>query len=220
MKKFAMMLAAGVVAFGASAQAASVESTTYAVITVPIVSGYNFIGVGVTPLDGTADTFADILGIADTDEVSVYSGTSYDSYMAGEVTANLGSAVLYDNTNGDAGTVYEVGIAPSEAASASVALSGTYTLVSSPFAAAWAPANTSLSDGSFNRFGAKANQIHIWTGSGWQTWWYKTGTGTGTGWKCKDTTVTGTPTIGAGQAVLVQKGSANTAEAVTFAAPQ
>lgn len=220
MKKFAMMLAAGVVAFGASAQAASVESTTYAVITVPIASGYNFIGAGVTPLDGTADTFAQILGVGGDTAVKVYTGSGYSSTTAGQVTADLGTAVFYDNTNGEASTIYEIGVASSEASSAIVDLStgaGTYTLVSSPFAAAWSPDDaTSLESNSFNRFGTKANQIHIWVNGAWQTWWYKTGTG----WKCKTATITDQPTIGAGQAVLVQKGSANSATTLTFAAPQ
>ena len=48
MKKIATMLAAGVVALGASAQAAEVSSTEYALITIPMVQGasaYNLVGI-------------------------------------------------------------------------------------------------------------------------------------------------------------------------------
>ena len=213
MKKFAMLLAAGVIALGASAQAAPVESVTYAVITVPIASGYNFIGVSVAPIDGTADTFADILGVPGDTEVSEYTGDTYEATTADKVTANLGCAVLYSNDV--AKTIYEVGVA--QTVTTSVDLVGTYTLVASPFADAWSPSDTSLDEGSYSRWGAKANKIHVWNGTGWETWWYKAGKNGAAGeWKCKDTTITDEPPIGAAQAVLIEKGSANSATSVTF----
>ena len=210
MKKFAMLLAAGVIALGASAQAADVQSVTYAVITVPVAAGNNFIGVSVAPIDGTADTFADILGVDGTTPVKLYSGSGYTDTTAGQVTANPGTAVYYDA--GSASTIYEVGVA--QTATASVSLNTGFTLVANPFAEGWAPTATSLSEGSNKRYGANANKIHVWNGTGWTTVWFKTGTG----WQ-----VYGggeMPSIGAAQAVLVEKGGANTATAVTFTAAQ
>lgn len=213
MKKFAMLLAAGVIALGASAQAAPVESVTYAVVTVPVVNGHNFIGISVAPIDGTADSFATILGVSGNTEVSQYAGSGYTDTTAGEVTANLGSAVLYDYS-GVATNIYEVGIA--QGATATVALSTGFTLVANPFAEAWTPDQTDLNLNSYKRWGAKANKIHIWdaTAEGWVTVWYKAGTG----WVNK---VSGddVPTIGAGQAVLIEKGDDNNASVVTFSHP-
>ena len=211
MKKFAMLLAAGVIALGASAQAAPVESVTYAVITVPVAAGNNFIGVSVAPIDGTADSFAEVLGVEGTTPVKLYSGSGYTDTTAGQVTANPGTAVFYNNA-GDASTIYEVGVA--QTATASVSLNTGFTLVANPFAEAWAPTATSLSEGSNKRYGANANKIHVWNGTGWTTVWFKTGTG----WQ-----VYGggdIPSIGAAQAVLIEKGGANTATAVTFTAAQ
>lgn len=211
MKKFAMLLAAGVIALGASAQAADVESVTYAVITVPVAAGNNFIGVSVAPIDGTADSFADILGVDGETPVKLYSGSGYTDTSAGKVTADPGTAVYYEN-KGSASTIYEVGVA--QTATASVSLNSGFTLVANPFAEAWAPSATSLDVGSYKRYGAKVNKIHMWNGTGWTTVWYKDGTG----WQ-----VYGggdMPSFGAGQAVLIEKPIANTATTVTFTAAQ
>ena len=221
MKKFAMLLAAGVIALGASAQAADVESVTYAVITVPVAAGNNFIGVSVTPINNQNDTYATLLGIAGTDDVLVYNGVDYDATDAADVTATPGSAVIYNNM-GAAKTIYEVGVAVS--GTGVVPLDEGFTLVANPFAEAWNPDRTSLSTGSSSRFGAKANQIHIWDSTlndgqgGWDTWWYKANTG----WKSKaNPTSTTLPIIGAAQAVLIQKGTGSEAPAsVTFTAAQ
>ena len=217
MKKFAMLLAAGVIALGASAQAASVESVTYAVITVPIVgnNGYNFIGAAVTPISGTyAD---DIFGDGEM-PVLKYTGSTYVDTTAGAALRHLGEAVVYTNAV-EATYFYEVGIA-TNSATATVGIGSGFTLVCSPFASAWTLSNTSLDSGSNNRYGAKANKVHIWRNGAWQTWWYKGNTADAGTWKCVDTTITDPPTIGAGEAVLIERGSANTATTVTFTAPQ
>lgn len=213
MKKIATLFAVGVVALGASAQADQVSSTEYAVITIPVVSGDNLVGISVAADATTLSTLLPTLDSATT--VKVWNGSSYSSVSAATATVSAGEAVFVSAA--EAGFLYELGTVPSEAASVDKSVSGTMGIVASPFAAAWplsSVASAFSTDGS-SRY-ATANKIHVWNGSGYNTFWYKAGTG----WKSKTSGVTVPSAIGAGQGVFVEFGKGAANGTISFAAPQ
>lgn len=208
MKKLAFALAAGVLAAGVSAQAAEVSSAEYAVITIPVTAGNNLIGISVAATDAAVSAVTDIDQAA---TVKMYTGSGYNENSASSVTVDTGDAVWYE-TNA-AGTVYELGVVPSTAAAVAVTVSGTMAPVASPFAAPFALTDLTFSDAGSTRY-ASGNKVHVWNGTGYDTFWYKKGTG----WKAKDSGTTVPSAIQPGQGVFVEFGSASSGT-VTFAAP-
>ena len=171
MKKIATMLAAGVVALGASAQADQVESTEYALITIPVVKGasaYNLVGISVDPI-GESSTLETVFGTSLNSSAIVQTESSATGQEPGNVPAVKGRSVWIKNATVD--YVYELGLAPSESGTATVATTagGTLAMVATPFASTW-----SLSDLDLQKDGASvlasgagtnprtADKVSIW----------------------------------------------------------
>lgn len=212
MKKIATLFAVGVVALGASAQATEVPSDEYAVITIPVVSGVNLVGISVAADRAKFSTLLPALDPATT--IKVWNGSSYSEATAASAEVSTGEAVFVPAA--EAGFLYELGTVPSEAAAVAKTVSGTMGIVSSPFATAWplARAASAFSTKGSSRYLA-ANKIHVWNGSGYNTFWYKDGTG----WKSKTSGVTVPSAIGAGQGVFVEFGNDESNGTITFTAP-
>lgn len=180
MKKFAMLLAAGVIALGASAQAASVPSTdTYAVITIPVVVGDNLIGVSVLPMDPneTEPVLTDLTTLTESKSVKGLNatGTGYgnDTY-ANVADATRGKVYWY--TSATATNIYEFGIAPSSPTEVSLPADLTMSVVSVPSAWTFADISGTFTGGTRP---SKADKIHVWNpvSQGYVAYWYKTGSG-------------------------------------------
>ena len=211
MKKFAMLLAAGVIAFGASAQAASVASTdTYAVITIPVVAGDNLIGVSVDPLAANATLSAYLPSV---DSVKVADEGGYVTTNATQFVPGPGDAFWY-NAKGD-GKLYEIGKDRSTAAT--VPLAGA-TLVATGKTTDWTPSAINSVFGvnsgvSANKY---ANMINIWdpTTSKYIQLWYRANTG----WfnRANGQRVDETYKIHPGQGVILRPGFANEATSVSL----
>lgn len=202
MKKIATMLAAGVVALGASAQAAEVSSTEYALITIPVVAGDNLIGVSVIADDAHAsDLFT---GIATSDDIKLYTGDNESPYTSGKANAlplDTGDAFWY--RAGADGNLYELGAAPSESGTFSYTVSG-IAPISAKFSAPWSIDNAAVGESTFKATSGNkkstANKIHFWNGSGYTTYWYKnTGSEATSGWKPENP-----PRVKAGEGVMVE----------------
>jgi hypothetical protein len=162
MKKIATLFAVGVVALGASAQAAEVPSDEYAVITIPLVEGanaYNLVGVSVVPTVANA-TVADVFtGLNGSASIQTYNNG--ESLTPAEVSVSLGQAVWISNVGSANTTVYTLGVVPPEADDVTTDCDNNPAPVVSPFAAAWTPADTDL-DSDSSTIRAQANKISIW----------------------------------------------------------
>lgn len=214
MNKLACMLAAGVLAAGASAQAAEVYSPEYAVITVPVTTGNNLIGISVAA-DATPITSV-VNGIDPAAEVKIYNGGSenngYTTGTASSFAVSNGDAVWFEA--GEAGTFYELGQTVTAAASGTIAAVGSLTPVATPYASAWPLSSLTFSTAGSTRRG-NANKIHVWNGNGYDMFWYKNGTG----WMSDSVGVDVPDTIPAGKGVFVELGNGATSGTVTFAVP-
>ncbi|MBQ6245800.1 MAG: hypothetical protein IJK04_02960 [Kiritimatiellae bacterium] len=139
MKKITTLFAVGVVALGASAQADQVESTEYALITIPMVQGasaYNLVGISVNPI-GDNPTLATVFGDSLNDTALVMESNSATAVEPDAVPAVQGNAVWIKNATVD--YVYELGVAPAESGTATVATTtgGSLAMLATPFASTW-----------------------------------------------------------------------------------
>lgn len=213
MNKIAFALAVGAIAAGVSAQATEVSSAEYAVITIPVTAGNNLIGVSVVADKVAVSTLTDITS---TKSVKTWTGNAYSTATAAGTSLSTGEAFWYNAEEN--GVVYQIGVAPAETASVGVPVGGSMDIVAPPFAKAW-----SLDDITFSTEGSSrisgANKVHVWNGTGYDTYWYKATTGAKAGWYLKgnSTKLASLPTLGAAQAVFVELGS-GTSGTVTFAA--
>lgn len=211
MKKLACMLAAGVVALGASAQAAEVYSDEYAVITIPVAAGNNLIGISVEA-DSTPITTV-LSGLDSAAEVKIYNGSGYTTGTASGFSVTSGDAVWFDAT--EAETFYELGKTVTDPEAGVVEAVGALTPVANPYSASW-----SLDDLTFSTAGAKrrgdSNKVYLWNGTGYDLFWYKNGTG----WVSDSDVVSVPASIGAAQGVFVELGNGATSGTVTFAVPE
>lgn len=208
MKKFAMLLAAGVIALGASAQAASVASAdTYAVITIPVYPGNNLIGVSVLPMaDVQSPVLTDVTTLAKSQSVKGINaaGTDYtnDEY-ANVANAEVGDVYWY--TSAVATNLYEFGKEPDSATS--VSLSGLdMAVVTVPSAWTFADVEGTFTGGSRP---SKADKIHVWNpqSQGYDAYWK-----TGSGWvKYADGTSASSVTNGAAQGFFFEVKNPTTA---------
>lgn len=200
MKKITYMLAAGVLAFGVSAQAETVESSEYAVITIPVQTGasvYNLVGVSVLPIqnDATvASVFPDLNSNAD-----VQTSNGGTSLTPEATSVAVGQAVWIKNAT--VSTIHALGYVPAETDPVSVSIDATVAPVSTPFAASWTLDKIDLSKDSVSN-PRKANKVSIWhpDENRYHDYIYRTGTG----WVAANNwTPAALPTIGAGQGVFV-----------------
>lgn len=220
MKKIATLFAVGVVALGASAQADgvqhTVESTEYAVITIPVVAGNNLIGISVEADKVSLPTV--LSGIAGGATVKVWDGAAYTNSTVGQLTVSKGdSFFVYTET---AGTAYELGAAPSEAANVEKEVLCNMDIVAPPFANEWSLSDLAFSTAGGNRISV-ANKVHVWNGSGYDTYWFKNGTPGA--WRNKIATNSVPVSFGAGQSFFVELGNGTstkpTSGTVTFTKP-
>lgn len=196
MKKFAMLLAAGVVAFGVSAQAAQVASAdTYAVITVPIYPGNNLIGVSVLPMaDVQSPVLTDVTTLAASKTVKGINaaGTDYTAATYANVAdAEVGDVYWY--TSAVATNLYEFGKEPDSATS--ISLTGLdLAVVTVPSAWTFADVEGNFTAGTRP---SKADKIHVWNPElqGYVEYFYQTGVG----WSNWDKTSAADVPVGAAQ---------------------
>ena len=214
MKKIATLFAVGVVALGASAQATEVPSDEYAVITIPLSAGDNLVGVSVSTNNAAATSM--LTNLDPGAVIDFFDGSGYSSKA---VPVNTGDA-FFVNAGKEASTVYQLGVAPTATdmggTSTTVTFSGTMALVSSPFAAEWSLGDITISPAGGNTI-SKANKIHIWNGSGYDTFFLRNNR-----WFSKKSGVSVPDSIGAGRGVVVELGNPGleTEGTITFAAPQ
>lgn len=226
MKKIATMLAAGVVALGASAQADQVESTEYAVITIPMVRGasaYNLVGISVDPI-GDNPTLATVFGGSLNSSAIVQTTSSATGKEPEQVPAVKGQAVWVKNASVE--NIYEIGLAPAESGVVDVDLAANPASVVTPFADAWSLADLDVQEGGTSVLAAEAvtnprtaDKVSIWNpeSNTYHNYVYIKGTG----WKAADRgTPSQLPTIGAGRGVFVKLcTSRKSVSSVTFKAP-
>lgn len=223
MKKIATLFAVGVVALGASAQAAEVRSDEYAVITIQLTEGesaYNLVGVSVIPTVANATVEDMFTGLNSTASVQTYNNS--DGKTPAEVPVSLGQAVWISNVGSANTTVYMLGRAPSEANASTIECDNNPAPVVSPFAAAWTPTDTDL-DLESSTIRARANKISIWQPALSKYFEYiyipNNGWIAANRWTPAYNAAT-PPTIGAGQGAFVTFSSARSEEKeVTFSAP-
>ena len=196
------IIAAALIAGVMSAHAAFVSSDNiYGIINIPIVEGYNAIGVNLLPMPGDANQVENIVltnglvagaDLSTGDNLSVWNGSGYTDYWyagngvwakSGEnpatIPANLGSAAWIKRKDGAGSTtIYQVGMVSPDA-STNIAANAGNTFIANPF-----PVATELNGGNLLWNGttvatgktkqSQADLIRVWNGTGYTTFWYCT----------------------------------------------
>lgn len=215
MRKITLAFATALCALAGFVQAASVESDTYAVISMPVKAGYNLFSASVCPVDGT---ISNAFGVSDTvsfDAAETVISSDNVSTSANQLTVKLGDTFWYNNSGAET-MVYQYGVDPSGTAKFVASLTGGYDTIGVPYA-------TPLTLGKLGGFqdagarvaGKTGNTIYLWNPARQDYDYYFLKTDghwyLRNGKEVKDDVVL-TP----GQGFMVRKGTKSASEGITF----
>ena len=218
MRKITLAFATTLCALAGFVQAASVESDTYAVISMPVKAGYNLFSASVCPVDGT---ISDPFGVLDTmsfeaSETIISSIPSENvAISADKLDVKLGDTFWYKNLGAET-TIYQYGIDPAGSASFVAALTGGYDTIGVPFATTRKLGTLGgFQDAGFRVASKYGNTIYLWNPElqDYDFYFLKTD---GHWYLRNGTEIMDDVVLNPGQGFMVRKGTKSASEGITF----
>lgn len=216
MRKITLAFATTLCALAGFVQAASVESDTYAVISMPAKAGYNLFSASVCPVDGT---ISDVFGVLDTMSFEASETiTSSENFAtsADKLDVKLGDTFWYDNEGAET-TIYQYGIDPaSPDREFSAGLTGGYDTIGVPFAATRTLGTLGgFQDAGFRVASKYGNTIYLWNPElqDYDFYFLKTD---GHWYLRNGKDIMDNVVLNPGQGFMVRKGTKSASEGITF----
>lgn len=215
MRKITLAFATTLCALAGFVQAASVESDTYAVISMPAKAGYNLFSASVCPVDGT---ISDVFGVSDTmsfEASETIISSENVATSADQLNVTLGDTFWYNNQGAET-TIYQYGIDPSGSASFVAALTGGYDTIGVPFATTRKLGTLGgFQDAGFRVASKYGNTIYLWNPElqDYDFYFLKTD---GHWYLRNGKDIMDNVVLNPGQGFMVRKGTKSASEGITF----